>query len=158
MLFRLRLLGVFLFRDLGLFLWRRFLFWIFSLFFGGGGLFLVRIFLLLGCLLLEILVCSGLNGRLLIWLGNISVSVSFSISSLISRSVLLVLRLICSGLSRCLRCNSWLWLDLDRGFEELVQNLVDFAVEDFASNEWVLVASSLLVLLRHDGDVINKDF
>ena len=61
------------------------------------------------------------------------------------------------GLGACLRLDGGLRLDLDRGFEELVQDLVDLAVENLGGDERVLVASLLFVLLRHDGDVVNKD-
>lgn len=154
MLLGLWLLSVLFFRNLGLLLLRRFFFfWLLGLLFSWSGLFFIGILLLLGSLFLEVLGSTGLSRLLLlIWLG------SFGLSSLLSRGLLLVLRLICSGLGRCLWCNGWLWLHLDRGLEELVQDLVDLTIEDFTCNKWILVPSVLLVLLWHDSDVVDKNF
>lgn len=48
--------------------------------------------------------------------------------------------------------------DLDWRLEELVQDLVDLAVEDLAGDERVLATSVVaIVLVRHHGDVVDED-
>jgi len=51
------------------------------------------------------------------------------------------------------------FLDLNGSFEELVQDLVDLAVEDLTSDEWILATSIMaIVLVRHNGDVVDQHF